>query len=187
MQDDIQQALEVLRRGGVILYPTDTVWGLGCDATNATAVERIYKIKQRDDSKSMLVLLDQANRLPSYISEIPDLAYDLIEMATSPLTIIYSGARNLSANLVSEDNTIGIRIASDDFCKKLIAAFRKPIVSTSANISGKPTPAIFDEISDEIKSAVDYIVKWRQDDLTKSRPSSIIGLKPNGEIKIIRA
>jgi L-threonylcarbamoyladenylate synthase len=186
MTDDIKKALEVLKQGGIILYPTDTIWGLGCDATNAEAVKRIYSIKQRDDSKSMLVLMENPGFLSNYVNVVPEIAYDLIELTDKPLTIIYSGAKNLASNLISQDGSVGIRIASDDFCKNLISRFRKPIVSTSANISGNPAPANFSEIDDQIKNAVDYVVQYRQDDYSKSQASSIIKLGPNGEIEIIR-
>ncbi len=186
MQDEIKNSLEVLKRGGVILYPTDTVWGLGCDATNFDAVERIFKIKKRNDTKSMLVLLDDIKNLELYVNEIPSMAYQLIELTTTPLTIIYPEAVNLAQNLIAEDKTIGIRITTDNFCKTLISKFRKPIVSTSANISGEPTAANFKEISNEIKQAVDYIVNLRQNETTKAKPSSIIKLGINNEILIIR-
>ncbi len=186
MNDDIRNALEVLRRGGVILYPTDTIWGIGCDATNENAVSRIYGIKQRNDSKNMLVLLDSANRLPSYVKEVPDIAWELIEVSDEPLTIIYPGAKNLAANLISSEQTIGIRVCNDDFCSGLISRLRKPIVSTSANISGKASPGNFSEIDPLIIESVDYVVQWRQDELTRARPSSIIKLGPGGEIKILR-
>lgn len=186
MSEDIKKALEVLKKGGVILYPTDTIWGLGCDATNQEAVKKIYEIKQRDDSKSMLVLLENPGFLTNYVQQVPDIAFDLIELTDKPLTIIYKGAKNLALNLISHDGSIGIRVASDDFCKQLISRFRKPIVSTSANISGQASPSNFHEISEEIKKAVDYIVEHRQDDYSKSQASSIIKLGPSGEIEIIR-
>jgi len=186
MNEDIRKALEILNSGGVILYPTDTIWGLGCDATNEKAVERIYQIKKRSDQKSMLVLLDSESKIPSYVNKMPEIAWNLIELSEKPLTIIYSGAKLLAKKLIAPDGTIGIRISSDDFNQKLIRRFKKPLVSTSANISGEPAPQIFDEISEEILQAVDYIVGWRQDDLTKIQPSSIIKLGEGGEIKIIR-
>jgi len=186
MNEDISKALETLNNGGVILYPTDTVWGLGCDATNEKAVERIYKIKKRSEQKGMLVLLDNENKIPLYINEMPEIAWDLIELSEKPLTIIYSGAKQLAKNLVAPDGSIGIRISTDSFNQKLIQQFKKPLVSTSANISGEPAPQNFDEISEEILHAVDYIVKWRQDDLNKIRPSSIIKLGQGGEVRIIR-
>ncbi len=184
-QKDIDKAVEVLRKGGVILYPTDTIWGLGCDATNPQAVEKIYKIKQRSNSKSMLILLDSMNKLMDY-AYVPSMAWELIKVSNHPLTIIYPEAKNLASNLIAEDGTIGIRIVRDDFCRDLIRAFGKPIVSTSANISGKPAPANFKEISPEIKKQVDYIVNWRQNDTRRARPSSIIKLEKNNEVIIIR-
>ncbi len=186
MQDDIKKAVETLRRGGIILYPTDTVWGLGCDATNAQAVQRIYEIKQRSDSKSMLVLLDTAAKLQTYINEVPDIAWDLIELADKPLTIIYPKARNLAANLTAADGSIGIRITRESFSKRLCETFRQPIVSTSANISGQPSPDFFAEITPEIIAKVDYVVNFRQNDTTPAAPSSIIKLGKRNEIEIIR-
>ena len=186
MNDDIRNALDVLRRGGVILYPTDTVWGIGCDATNETAVRRIFDIKQRTDSKAMLVLIDSTAKLQGCIDEIPDIAFDLIEMSEKPLTIIYPGAKNLAKNLIADDGSIGIRVTNEQFSRCLCARFHKPIVSTSANISGQPTPQNFAEIADEIKHAVDYIATTRQTDMHKATPSSIIKLGTHGEIKIIR-
>ncbi|HKM93738.1 MAG TPA: L-threonylcarbamoyladenylate synthase [Prolixibacteraceae bacterium] len=183
---DIRNAIEVLRKGGVILYPTDTIWGIGCDATNAEAVQRIYEIKKRQDSMSMLVLLENPNLILSYIEEMPDVAWDLIDFAEKPTTIIYDKAKNLAKNLIANDGTIGIRISKEAFTQQLIQKFRKPLVSTSANISGSPSPQNFNEISDEIKSKVDYIVAYRQEETTKSAPSSIIKLGASGLIKIIR-
>ena len=186
MKDDIDRALRTLNEGGVILYPTDTIWGLGCDATNEKAVSRIYSIKHREDTKSMLLLLHTENLLPSYVDEIPEVAWELIDAAIEPLTIIYPGAKNIAQNLISQDQTIGIRITKDEFCSQLIAKFRKPIVSTSANISGAQSPANYSEIDNSILEQVDYIVTWRQDDRSKSKPSSIIKLGKGGEIKILR-
>ncbi len=187
MQNDINNALEVLRKGGVILYPTDTVWGLGCDATNANAVKRIYEIKKRADNKSMILLSDSVNRLFSYVENIPELAEQLIELSDKPLTIILEGAKNLAENVINkEDKSVGFRVVNDEFCQKLIFQFRKPIVSTSANISGEPTPTIFDEISDEIKNSVDYVVEYRQDDTLKAKPSGIIKLSNDNSIVVIR-
>ncbi len=184
--DDIAKALEVLRSGGIILYPTDTIWGLGCDATNPKVVKRIYDIKQREDAKSMLILMENPNLLNSYITEVPEIAWDLIEVAESPLTIIYPGAKNLALNLLSQDGSVGIRITNEAFTRQLIQRFRKPVVSTSANISGQKSPRNFNEISDEIKRAVDYIVGYRQDDFSIANPSGIIKLGVGGQIEIIR-
>lgn len=186
MQNDLIKALEILKNGGVILYPTDTIWGIGCDATNEKAVERIYQIKQRRNQKSMLILLDNPNKIPSYINEIPEIAWDLIELSDKPLTIIFSGAKNLAPNIIAQDESVGIRISDDPFNQNLIQKFRKPIVSTSANISGQTSPLNFAEISQEIIESVDYVVKWRQDDFSNSQASSIIKLEPNSEIHIIR-
>lgn len=183
---EIKHTIEVLRAGGVILYPTDTVWGLGCDATNEAAVKRIYEIKKRSDAKSMLVLVDSMVRVQPYIDEVPDIAWDLTDLAEKPLTVIYPGARNLAKNLVAEDNSIGIRITKEQFSKALCERFRKPIVSSSANISGEPTPRNFAEISEEVKSAVDYVVRFRQEETKLPAPSSIIKLDKGNLFKIIR-
>ena len=184
--DDIVKAVEVLRSGGIILYPTDTIWGIGCDATNPAAVSRIYEIKQRQDTKSMLILMENPNLLNSYISEVPEIAWELIEVADTPLTIIYPGAKNLAANLLAQDGSVGIRITNEAFTQQLIQRFRKPVVSTSANISGQKAPQNFVEISDEIKKSVDFIVRFRQDDLTRSNTSGIIKLGVGGQIEVIR-
>lgn len=186
MLEDIKAAIAVLQNGGIILYPTDTIWGIGCDACNEEAVKRIYAIKNRVDSKSMLILLENAALLDRYIDEVPEIAFDLIELTDKPLTIIYDGAKNLAKNLIAEDGSIGIRITQEAFSSELIRRFKRPVVSTSANISGKPSPACFDEIDQQIIDAVDYVVKYRQDDLQKAMPSGIMKLGKGGEIKIIR-
>ena len=175
-----------MREGGVILYPTDTIWGIGCDATNEDAVRRVYEIKHRQDSKAMLVLVDSSVKVDFYVRDVPEVAWDLIDLADKPLTIIYSGARNLAANLLAEDGSVGIRVTNEDFSKRLCQQFRKAIVSTSANISGQPSPKNFSEISEEVKSAVDYIVGYRQEEISNPKPSSIIKLDKGGVIKIIR-
>lgn len=187
MNEDIKKAFEVLVAGGLILYPTDTIWGIGCDATNESAVKKVYDLKKRLDSKALIVLTDNSIKLDYYLSEVPAIAIDLIDASTEkPLTIIYDSARNLASNLIAEDGSIAIRITNEKFSNELCKRFRKAIVSTSANISGEPSPQSFDEISDIIKEGVDYIVKYRQDDKSKSKPSSIIKLSNNGGIKIIR-
>ncbi len=186
LKEEINKALEILKQGGLILYPTDTVWGIGCDATNQEAVAKVYALKQREDSKSLIILLDTDNKLQSYVSEIPDVAYDLIEYSEKPLTIIYSGAKNLAANLINEDGSIGIRIPKHDFCQQLIQRFRKPIVSTSANISQEPTPYNFAEISDEILEGVDYVVDLEQTSSEKKQSSTIMKLEANGKFAFIR-
>lgn len=186
MHDDIKKALEVLKSGGIILYPTDTIWGIGCDATNEKAVDRIYKIKKREDSKSMLVLMENPALLERYVTEVPEIAWDLVEVATTPLTVIYPKAKNLAKNLIAEDGSIGIRFTKEAFTMQLLQRFRRPVVSTSANISGEKSPAFFDEISEEIKTQVDYIVEYRQNDTIPAKPSSIIKLGAGGQIDIIR-
>ncbi len=186
MHEEIKKAVEVLRAGGIILYPTDTIWGLGCDATNKDAVEKIYKIKHRNDSKSMLVLIDNPAKLNSYIDVVPELAWDLIDLADRPLTIIYPKAKNLASNIIAPDGTIGIRVTNEEFSKTLCQRFRMPIVSTSANISGVTAPIDFNNINDEIKNQVDYIVGFRQEETGGSTPSGIIKLGINGEVTVIR-
>lgn len=186
MEEDIKKAFEVLVSGGLILYPTDTIWGIGCDATNEDAVHRVYELKRRVDSKALITLLDNPIKLDYYIDEVPSLAWDLIELSEKPLTIIYDGARNVAPNLMAEDGSLAIRITKEKFSQELCKRFRKALVSTSANISGEPAPANFDDISEEIKQGVDYIVKYRQDDTSKSKASSIIKLGKTGEVKIIR-
>lgn len=179
----------MLREGGIILYPTDTVWGIGCDATNAEAVARIFRLKQREDSKSMLVLLDAPGKLQGYVSEVPEIAWELLDATldgAKPLTIIYPGARGLATNLIAEDGSVGIRITEEVFSKALCAGLKRPIVSTSANISGQPGARFFSEISEEIRKGVDYICRFRQDDTTPKQPSSIIKLETNGTFKVIR-
>lgn len=175
-----------MNEGGIILYPTDTIWGIGCDATNKEAVRRVYEIKQRSDSKAMLVLVDSPVKVDFYVQDVPEVAWDLIELADKPLTIIYSGARNLAPNLLAEDGSVGIRVTGEEFSKRLCRQFRKAIVSTSANISGQPSPGNFSEISEGIKSAVDYIVGVRREETGHPKPSGIIKLGKGGVIKIIR-
>ena len=186
IREEIKKACEVLQKGGVILYPTDTVWGIGCDATNEEAVKRVYEIKRRADSKAMLVLVDSDVKVDFYVKNVPEVAWDLIQYATKPLTVIYDNARNLAPNLIGEDGSVGIRVTSEEFSKQLCFRFRKAIVSTSANVSGQPAPASFSEIQDEIKQAVDYIVGYRQDEPAGAKPSSILKLGKGGVIKIIR-
>ena len=186
MNEEIKKACQVMREGGVILYPTDTIWGIGCDATNEEAVRRVYAIKRRADSKAMLVLVDSAVKVDFYVQDVPEVAWDLIELADKPLTIIYSGARNLAPNLLAEDGSVGIRVTGEEFSKRLCQQFRKAIVSTSANVSGQPSPQNFSEISEDIKAAVDYIVDYRREETTQAKPSSIIKLDKGGVIKIIR-
>lgn len=186
MTEDIKKACEVMQAGGIILYPTDTIWGIGCDATNEEAVQRIYELKKRADNKAMLVLMDSPAKLNMYVNDIPDIAWDLIEVADKPLTIIYPNAKNLANNLLGNDGSVGIRISNEEFSHKLCERFRKPLVSTSANVSGEASPANFSEVSDVIKNGVDYIVSYRQDDMSKALPSNIIKLGAGGLIQVIR-
>lgn len=185
-EEDVNKALDTLRRGGVILYPTDTIWGLGCDPTNLSAVERIFKIKSREKDKSLLVLVDNNSMLERYVSDIPDIAWELTSVSEEPLTLIYPQGKNFAPGVTAEDGTIGIRICHDQFCSELIKRFRKPVVSTSANMSGKPSPGNFSEIDDAIVNAADYVVKYRQDDRRKISSSPIIRLNADGTFKIIR-
>ena len=185
-EDDLKSALSTLKAGGVILYPTDTIWGIGCDATNAEAIAKIYNIKQRSEGKSLILLIDNMNRIQQYVKTVPDIAYELIDVSDTPLTIIYPEGKNLPQNLLAEDRSIGIRVCRDNFCKDLIFRLRKPIVSTSANIGGQPAPANFYGITQEIISSVDYVVNYKQDDLEKHAPSPIIKIEIDGTIKIIR-
>ena len=187
MENDITKALEVLRGGGILLYPTDTVWGLGCDAGNEKAIAKLFQLKKRAESKSLIVLVADENQLLRCVKDVPEIAWDLIENTDRPLTIIYDSVNGLAPSVKAEDGSAGIRIVKDEFCEKLIRKFGKPIVSTSANISGEPTPSTFAEIKNEIKLQVDYVVSWRQDDNKKSQPSVIIKLALNGEFKIIRS
>lgn len=186
MKEEINKALEVLNKGGIIIYPTETIWGIGCDATNEEAVKKVYQIKKRVDTKSMLVLLDSENRLPLYVKEVPDMAWDLIEMSIKPLTIIYPNGKNLAPNLIAEDGSIGIRITSNEFCKQLIFRFRKPLVSSSANISGEKSPASFKDISEEILSQADLVVHPDMEGQNAGKPSGIIKLGIGGQVQVIR-
>lgn len=183
---DLKNALDVLRKGGVILYPTDTIWGLGCDATNAEAVRRIYEIKQRDDSKALICLVDNPDRMQRYFRQIPDVAWDMADYATTPLTLILDGAQGVAPNLLAEDGSLGIRVTHEEFSRQLCYRFQKAIVSTSANVSGEPSPKRFADIPEEIKAQVDYIVQFRRGDKAPQQPSKIVKLALDGEVTIIR-
>lgn len=187
-QEDIEKSLDVLNHGGVILYPTDTVWGIGCNATDKTAVQRIYVIKQRRESRAMLTLVDGFSMLAEYVKHSSSIvtAMQIMETDKRPVTFIYPMANCLAPNLIAEDGSIGIRVVQEPFCRQLIKEFGKPIVSTSANISGAPTPATFDDISEEIKTSVDFVVRWRQDDRNPATASSIIKLYLDGSFKVLR-
>lgn len=187
MKTEINNALDVLRKGGTILYPTDTVWGIGCDATNNKAVDKIFKLKKRSEHKTMIILLDEKEKLQRYVEHLPDITYDLINSIDTPTTIIYSHARNLAKNVIAKDGTVAIRIVQDDFCRELIRELDKPLVSTSANIAGEETPVVFSKISPEIYDYVDYVVKLRTKTINKLKPSTIIKLHDNGEYQIIRS
>jgi L-threonylcarbamoyladenylate synthase len=184
--DDISKCLEVLKAGGIIVYPTDTVWGIGCDATNEEAVKKVYELKGLSESENMLILVEHADRLGRHVKQIPEVAIQLIEVNDKPMSIVYPGAVNLAKNLIGSDGSAGIRITTDEFCKKLIASFNKPIVSTSANLNEDDVPETFREISDEIKNRADYIVRWRQNDPSPGKPSSIIKVGVKGDVKIVR-
>lgn len=183
---DIEASLDALKNGGLILYPTDTVWGIGCDATNAEAVAKVYALKKRSDEKSLIVLLADESEIPKYVTQPNPKIFDYIKGIHKPTTFIYDGATNLAANMIQADGTVGIRISKDPFCKQLIRRFGKPLVSTSANISGYPAPAIFMDVDIAIKSGVDYIVQHRQDDVTAASPSAIVKLNADGSLTIIR-
>jgi len=187
MEEELKKTLEILKKGGTILYPTDTVWGIGCDARNKEAVNKIFKIKERAEYKSMVVLVCDDKMINRYVKDVPAIAWDLIESAADdPLTIIYPDGRMLAENIIAADGSVGIRIVKDEFCKNLIHKFGKPIVSTSANISGDPTPITFSNINNKIMNKVDYIVNLRQNEVNNPKPSTIIKVAMNGEVKIIR-
>ncbi len=185
-REDISKAIEVMNRGGVILYPTDTIWGLGCDATNEEAVKRIYEIKRRNDAKALITLVDSEAKIDFYVREVPEVAWQLIDVAERPLTIIYDGARNLAPNLLAEDGSAGIRITKEEFSRNLCMRMRRAIVSTSANISGEPSPKCFADISPEILKAVDYVCTSRRNETHNPPASNIIKLGVGGEVKVIR-
>ncbi len=185
MQSEINKSVQTLKEGGLILYPTDTVWGIGCDASNAEAVDKIFKLKQREDSKALICLVADDRMLKKYIKTIPEVAYDILDVSEEPITIIYDEPQNLASNLVASDNTIAIRIPNDEFCFQLLRRFNGAIVSTSANVSGFPTPKSFKEISPDILKGVDYVVNLHHEKIS-SKPSSIIKLGNDGKVKIIR-
>lgn len=185
-QAEINHAIEVLKKGGTILYPTDTVWGLGCDARNKDAVNKLFKLKQRVEYKSMVVLVSDESMISRYVKDVPPVVWELIEAATEPLTIVYPNGRMLANGLIAADGSIGIRLVKDDFCQKLIRKFGKPIVSTSANLSGEMTPSSFNDIDSDIVKHTDYIVKLKQEQTINAKPSTIIKVWTNGEVKILR-
>jgi L-threonylcarbamoyladenylate synthase len=186
MTNDIQQALQVLRSGGLMVYPTDTVWGIGCDATNAQAVEKIYALKQRADSKSLILLVSDMGMVGRYVQQIPDIAYTLTEVTDTPLTLVYPQARGLAANVVAADGTVAMRVVQHDFCQQLLQKFRKPMVSTSANLSGMPVPTTFAEIPAAIKNGCDFTVSVEHEGTPTRKPSAIIKVGLNAEVRVIR-
>ncbi len=185
-EEDLKNSLECLKSGGVLLYPTDTIWGLGCDATNAASVEKIFSIKSRSAAMSLIILVNGESMIERYVRYIPESAYRITEVSDTPVTIVYPEGRNLAPGICSEDGSVGIRICNEPFCNELISRFRKPIVSTSANLSGEPSPAHFGEISEEIKKSAGYIVTYRQEDRQKQKPSPVIKIDKNGVFKILR-
>lgn len=184
--EDLKEAVKCMKNGGIILYPTDTIWGIGCDARNSEAVKRIYKLKHRADSKSMLVLVNNEAALERIVEDIPEVAWELLEAAVNPMTIIYDNAKGIASELLAENNSLGVRITKERFSQELCKRFGSPVVSTSANISGEKSPSFFDEIPEEIKKGVDYIVKYRQNDKEPKSPSNIIKLSKGGIVKILR-
>lgn len=186
LESEIQKSVELLEKGKIILYPTDSIWGIGCDATNSKAVQRIYKLKGRLESKSMILLLDSTDKLENYVENVPPIAYELIDNAQSPLTIVYEGAKKVAKNLIANDGTIAIRIIKGEYCGEVINRLGKPIVSTSANISGQPSPKHYNDISDEVKEKVDYIVDVFRDKIRSLKPSTIIKIAKNGTFEILR-
>lgn len=185
MKTEIENTLTVLKRGGLILYPTDTVWGIGCDGTNPEAVEKVFKLKNRSDKKSLICLVSDFKMLNEYVEDVPEVAYDILKYALKPTTIIYDNPIRIAENLIAEDNSLAIRVTKDDFCNNLIKRFRRPLVSTSANLSGSPTPQSYAEIDPLILNGVDYIVNLHRDKKSE-KPSAIIKLKNDGSVKVIR-
>ncbi|WP_300799043.1 L-threonylcarbamoyladenylate synthase [uncultured Alistipes sp.] len=186
LQREVDEAVRVLREGGIILYPTDTVWGLGCDATNAEAVDRIYRLKRSENKKSMLVLCASADMVVRYVNRAPGIAFEVMEMATSPLTLILPGAAGVAANLIPDEGTLGIRVPDHEFCRRMLRGLQRPVVSTSANISGETTPAGLQEVSREIIDGVDFVVNPRFEGKPTRKASSIIAFGEGGEVRIIR-
>lgn len=185
-EEDLKESLNTLRQGGVLLYPTDTIWGLGCDPTNESAVNKIFQLKSRGENKSLIILAASLSMIERYVTDIPEIVYELAEVSDTPFTIIYPKGKNLATGVCSADGSVAIRICKDEFCSELISRFRKPIVSTSANLSGSPSPGNFSEIENILVNKVDYVVKFRQDDRSKNMASPVIKVNLNGTIEIIR-
>ncbi len=186
LRDEVAKAFKVIQDGGIILYPTDTIWGIGCDATNTGAVKKIYQLKKRDEAKSMIILLDADHQMERYVQEVPAIAYDLIEFAENPLTLVMPGAKGISPALIAADGSIGMRVTRHEFCKQLIQRIRRPLVSTSANISGQASPKAFADVDEEIITGVDYVINLEQHILEAKNPSTIMRLNPNGRFEFIR-
>lgn len=186
LKQEIEKSVALLKQGKILLYPTDTIWGIGCDATNKKAVDKVFKLKNRQKQKSMIVLLDSADKLCLYVDEVPQIAFDLIENAASPITIVYNNAGNLSKKLIASDGSIAIRIVKEDYCLEVIKKLGHPLVSTSANLSGEPAPQIFNQIADIIKERVDYVVDIYRSRIRTIRPSTVIKLEENGTFSILR-
>ncbi|MCF6170321.1 MAG: threonylcarbamoyl-AMP synthase [Bacteroidales bacterium] len=187
LEKEVKKSVELLRNGKILLYPTDTIWGIGCDATNSKAVQRIYKIKGRDENKSMIVLLDSIDKLKQYIEKVPPITYDLIQNSVSPLTIVYSGAKNLAKNLIARDGTIALRVVSGEYCRAVIQQLDRPLVSTSANISGEPSANSFYQINPVIFKKVDHVVEIFRDRVRAVKPSTIIKIEENGRFMVLRS
>lgn len=186
MDLDVRLACEAMKKGGVVIYPTDTIWGIGCDATRSDAVRKVFAMKKRVDSKALITLVGRPDELQRYVDEVPEIAYDLVEFSTKPLTIVYDRGRNVAPELLADDGSIGIRVTSDPFCRELCRVMRRPIVSTSANFSGAVSPASFADIDPELLAMADYVVTWRRGDRSKSQPSSVMKLSADGTFKILR-
>lgn len=185
-REEVRRCAEIMKKGGIVLYPTDTVWGIGCDATNSEAVKRIYALKKRTDSKAMIVLVNGLPMLERYVEEVPEVAYELLDAAVSPLTVVYDKGINLAPELLAADGSVGVRLTGERFSSALCRALGRPVVSTSANISGAPSARFFSEIAPEIVEGVDFIPNYRRSDTTAHRPSSVIKLSASGEVKILR-
>lgn len=185
-EEDLNNSIKVLKEGGIILYPTDTIWGLGCDAANNLAVSRVFKVKNRIESRSLIILVNKLAMIERYVKEVPEVVYELLEVSDKPVTIIYPQGKNLATGVYGEDGSVAIRLCSDEFCNELITRFRKPVISTSANISGRPSPAHFGEIEEDVLNSADYVVKYRQNDRRKYSPSPVIKIDKNGVFKILR-
>ncbi len=184
--DDLKSCIEVLRKGGLIIYPTDTVWGIGCDATNSDAVKKVYALKQREDSKALITLVDSVAALERVVTDVPEVAYQLIDVAVDPMTVVYDRGVGVAPELLASDGSIGVRVTSEPFSQELCRRFRRPIVSTSINISGEPSPKCFGDISPELLEAVDYVCRTKRDEPWATKPSTVIKLSDGGLIKILR-